>query len=63
MMSKPEKQTIRKHILNNISRSKGNQTVKFPQVRQWQLNFLLYGQPGDFFWLVGWQNSDNNPKF
>ena len=32
MMSQPGKQTIAIHILSNISRSKGNQTMKFGQL-------------------------------
>ena len=32
MMSQPGKQTIAIHILLNISRSKGNQTMKFGQL-------------------------------
>ena len=32
MESQPGYQTIRKHIFPNISRSKGNQTVKFGQL-------------------------------
>ena len=31
MTSQPEKQTIAKHTLPNISRIKGNQTMKFGQ--------------------------------
>ena len=32
MMSQPGKQTITIHTLPNISRSKGNQTIKFDQL-------------------------------
>ena len=32
MTSQPEKQTIAIHILPNISRSRGNQTMKFRQL-------------------------------
>ena len=32
MMSRPGQQTITIHILHNISRSKGNQTMKFGQL-------------------------------
>ena len=32
MMSQPGKQTIAVHILSNISRSKGDQTMKFGQL-------------------------------
>ena len=32
MMSQPDHQTIILHILPNISRSKGNQTMKFGQL-------------------------------
>ena len=34
MTSQPCKQTIAIHILPNISRSKGNQTMKFDQLRE-----------------------------
>ena len=36
MVSQPGKQTIVKHILTNISRSKGNQTMKFLSVNRMQ---------------------------
>ena len=36
MASQPGKQTIVKHILTNISRSKGNQTMKFLSVNRMQ---------------------------
>ena len=32
MMSQPGKQTIAPHILPNIARSKGNETIKFRQL-------------------------------
>ena len=32
MTSRPKKQTIAIHLLPNISRSKGNQTIKFDQL-------------------------------
>ena len=36
MVSQPGKQTIVKHILTNISKSKGNQTMKFLSVNRMQ---------------------------
>ena len=35
MTSQPGKQTIAMHILPNISRSKGNQTMKFDQLTEY----------------------------
>ena len=42
MTSQPGKQTIAIHILPNISRSKGNQTMKFGQLIECNMssNFL-----------------------
>ena len=42
MTSQPGKQTIATHILPNISRSKGNQTMKFGQLIEYNMrnNFL-----------------------
>ena len=37
MMSQPRKQTIAVHILLNISRSKGNQTMKFGQLIEYNV--------------------------
>ena len=44
MTSQPGKQTIAVHILPNISRSKGNQTVKFGQLIEYNMRniFLCY---------------------
>ena len=43
MMSQTGKQTIRTHILPNISRSKGNQTMKFGQLIEYNVrNIFLY---------------------
>ena len=41
--SQPDLQTIRIHILPNISRSKGNQTMKFGQLMEYNMRniFLL----------------------
>ena len=41
MMSQPGSQTITIHILINISRSKGNQTVKFDQLIEYNRNIFL----------------------
>ena len=41
MTSQPEKQTIEIHILPNISRSKGNQKMKFGQLIEYWETFLL----------------------
>ena len=42
MMPQPDKQTIAIHILSNISRSKGNQTMRFGQLIEYNMsnNFL-----------------------
>ena len=42
MTSQPGKQTIAIHILSNISRSKGNQTIKFGHLIEYNIrkNFL-----------------------
>ena len=42
MTSQPGKQTIAKHILTNISRNKGNQTMTFGQLLEYNIrnNFL-----------------------
>ena len=41
MKSQPGKQTIAIHILCNISRSKGNQTVKFGQLIEYNMRNIL----------------------
>ena len=41
MTSQPGKQTISIHILSNISRSKGNQTMKFGQLINHNMNIFL----------------------
>ena len=41
MTSKPRLQTIAIHILLNISQSKGNQTMKFGQLKKYNRNFFL----------------------
>ena len=42
MASQPGKQTITIHILRNISRAKGNQTMKFGQLIEYnQSNIFL----------------------
>ena len=43
MTSQPDKQTIVIHILPNISRSNGNQTMKFGQLIEYNMkNIFLY---------------------
>ena len=41
MTSKPGLQTIPVHILPNISQSKGNQTMKFGQLIEYNRNIFL----------------------
>ena len=41
MTLKPEKQTIVIHILPNISRSKGNQTMKFGQLIEFNMRNIF----------------------
>ena len=41
MTSQPEKQTISIHILPNISRSKGNQTIKFVQLIKYNMRKIF----------------------
>ena len=41
MMSQPKKQTITTHILSNISRSKGNQTMKFCQLIEYNMGNIF----------------------
>ena len=38
MTSHPGKQTIEMHILSNISRSSGNQIIKFDQLIEYKMN-------------------------
>ena len=46
MKSQPEKQTIGIHILANISRSKGNQTMKLCQLIEYNMiNIFLKKSP------------------
>ena len=40
MTSQPGQQTVVIHILPNISRSKGNQTMKFGQLLEYNMIFL-----------------------
>ena len=51
MMSQPRKQTIVIHVLSNISRSKGNQTMKFGQSKEYNMrniflekSYIKYGR-------------------
>ena len=41
MMSEPGKQTIAIHILPNISRSRGNQTMKFGQLIKYNIKNIF----------------------
>ena len=41
MMSQPGKQTIAIHILPNISRSEGNQTIKFGQLIEYNMRNIF----------------------
>ena len=41
MTSQPGKQTISIHILPNISRSKGNQTIKFVQLIKYNMGKIF----------------------
>ena len=41
MTSQPRKQTIAIHILANISRSKGNQTMKFNQTMECKMRIFF----------------------
>ena len=52
MTSHPGSQTITIHILPNISGSKGNQTMKFDQVIEYQetrMAFKLYPEKNNIF--------------
>ena len=42
MTSQPKKQTVAIHILPNISRSKGNQAMKFDQLIDYNMKKKLY---------------------
>ena len=41
MMSQPGKQTIAIHILANISQTKGNQTMKFGQLIEYNMRIIF----------------------
>ena len=41
MMLQPSKQTTAIHILPNISRSKGNQTMKFGQLKEYNMRNIF----------------------
>ena len=40
-MSQPGKQTIARHILPNILRSRGNQTIKFGQLKEFNIENIF----------------------
>ena len=43
MTSQPRKQTITMHVLPNIPRSKGNQKMKFGQLKEYNMrNIILW---------------------
>ena len=42
MMSQLGKQTIAIHILPNISRSEGNQTLKFDQLKEYNIRNIFF---------------------
>ena len=42
MTSQPKKQTVAIHILPNITRSKGNQAMKFDQLIEYNMKKKLY---------------------
>ena len=64
MASQPGKKTIATHILPNISRSKGNQAMKFGQLIEHKRNFFLqtscrnYGKETSSRPLFVFQKSD-----
>ena len=45
MTSQPRKQTITIHILPNISRTKGNQTMKFGQSIEYNMGNIFLEKP------------------
>ena len=47
MTSKPSQLTITIHILPSISRSKGNQTMKFGQVIEYRKSNIFYKNLGE----------------
>ena len=44
MMPHPRKQTTATYILSNISRGKGNQTVKFSQLIEYNMRSIFLGK-------------------
>ena len=50
MMSQPGKQTIAIHILPNISRSKGNQTMKFGQLIEYNMRNIFLEKSHKMGW-------------
>ena len=42
MTSKPGYKTIAKHVLPNTSRSKGNQTMKFGQLVEYNMRITVF---------------------
>ena len=45
MISQPEKQTIALRILSNIARGKGNQTIKFGQLIEYNMRNIFIRRP------------------
>ena len=44
MTLQPEKQTITTHLLPNVSRGKGNQTMKFGQLLEYNMKNIFLGK-------------------
>ena len=44
MTLQPEKHTIATHLLPNVSRSKGNQTMKFGQLIEYNMKDIFLGK-------------------
>ena len=44
MTSQPGEQTIAKYIMPNISRSKGNQTMKFGELIEYNMRNIFLGK-------------------
>ena len=53
MTSQPRKQTIAIHISTNISRSKGNQTMKFGQLIEYNMRNIFFLK---CIHKMGWKN-------
>ena len=60
MTSQPEKQTVAARILPNISRSKGNQTMTFSQLREYNMRNVFLEKSYTKIW---WRNSCHSLYF